>query len=117
MISIVLFVLAGMFSAIKDSVENEHIWDTWFAHPRWRFKPVFSKFIYKRLSWNQAKVIFSYKVDLWHISKTCEWGCFVMAMVCYREVINPFVDIVVYSSAVTLSFNTFYNHIFKLKKP
>lgn len=64
---------AALFSAIADSVENEHFFGT-------VFRKLNQRFWFKRVSWAFAKMLFGYKFDAWHISKSLMIFCFCAAI-------------------------------------
>lgn len=65
-------LLAAFFNALMDRFENESFFDSRFAS--WN-----QKFWYKRESWKWAKKIFGYKIDAWHLSKSCMVICITAA--------------------------------------
>jgi len=104
--SFILIFLAAFFNAVMDKTKDTI---------------QFNSSVFKKLNplfWNdeKSKHIFilgtKYKPNAWHISKSCMLFCFVFAIVLY----TPFVaviDFCVIGLIWILTFNLFYNHIFK----
>lgn len=113
-ITVLLVVIAAILNAVMDSIENEHIWDTKFAN--YKDKPIFNNFIYKRESWNKAKKIFNYKLDLWHISKSAMllaiFGAAATNVPITGTLWELLLRIVGFSLIWVLTFNLFYNKVF-----
>lgn len=95
-------LLAAFFNALMDSFESEHFFDTIFR--KWN-----QKFWYKRESWKWAKKVWGYKIDAWHLSKSCMVICIAAA------VSRNFFEFLVIGLAWNASFNFFY-HVFGRKK-
>ena len=70
--SLVFFILAAVFNAIMDKLENENFYTS-------VFKNLNEKFWYKRESWKYAKKIFGYKIDGWHLAKSAMIICLCLA--------------------------------------
>ncbi len=104
--SILFFAIAAFFSAVMDSIENEHIKITIF-----QYLPV--NFWYKRESWNKSKQIFGYKIDAWHLSKSAMVICVAFAALFYKEIFGFWWDLLFYGAVWCHVFNGFYNHVFK----
>lgn len=105
MIWILFIALAAMFNSVMDSVENEHFFDT-------KFRNLNASFWYKRASWNLAKKIFRWKFDAWHTAKSLMILMIVGAVLTYHPR-NWTMDIFFAGGAWNLSFNLFYNKIWK----
>lgn len=101
-----LIFLAAIFNAVMDKTKDTI---------------QFNSSVFKKLNpkfWNDEKSehIFilgtKYKPNAWHISKSCMLFCFVFAIVFYAPFI-PIIDFCVIGLIWILTFNLFYNHIFK----
>ena len=77
MSSLCFVILAAIFNAIMDTLENENFYSSWFGNLNERFW-------YKRTSWKYAKKIGGYKVDAWHLAKSCMIICLLLAIVCFH---------------------------------
>jgi hypothetical protein len=110
-LSSIAIIFAAAFNSIMDSVENEHIWDTKFA--KYKDKPVFNNFIYKRESWRLARKIFEWKFDLWHTCKSAMIACMVIAIVAYRPMFEWWADFAILSLLWLIVFNLMYNKVLK----
>jgi hypothetical protein len=82
-VSYIFILVAAVFCALMDIVENENFFESIFKNKN-------QNFWYKRVSWNHAKKIFGYKFDAWHISKSLMIICFASAIIFYK----PFIHIV-----------------------
>jgi hypothetical protein len=111
MITAIAFMIAAFLNAIMDRCESEVITGTIFE--RWRDKPVFNEFIYKRESWKHAKKIFGWKFDLWHVAKSSMLLFIIIAMVAYNPVFGWWKDILALGLLWVLVFNITYNRILK----
>jgi hypothetical protein len=101
-----LFVmLAAIFNALMDRVENENFDNS-------IFKNLNQKFWYKRESWKYAKKIFSYKIDCWHLSKSAMIIFLCLAIIFYSPVFR-ILDFVLFGTIWNLTFSLFYNVLFK----
>lgn len=106
MLSSLLVILAAYFNALMDRLENE----TFFTSV---FKNMNQKFWYKRESWKYAKRVFNYKIDGWHLAKSSMIVCLCLAIVFYTPMFG-WIDFVLFGLLWNLTFNIFYNRIFKL---
>lgn len=93
---------AAFFNAVMDRTENESFFGS-------RFDKLSHKFWYKRESWKWAKKIFGYKLDAWHLSKTCMIVCLALAAA------NTWIEFLVIGLVWNATFNFFY-HAFGRKK-
>lgn len=97
---------AAIMNAGMDSVENERFDETIFSY--------FDKsFWYKRKSWAYAKMIGGYKIDGWHLMKSAMVVFMVLACVCFKKDAPIIVHIGIFGLLWNLTFNLFYNHLFK----
>lgn len=101
MISIILFSLAAFFNACMDAFENENFFESIFRNKNQRFW-------YKRESWKWAKKIGGYKLDAWHISKSC-------MIICICFAIFPNWKGFILGIVWNIIFVLFYHKIFKIK--
>lgn len=112
--------LAAFFNAVMDATEdapnfNESI-----------FRNLNTRFWLKSVSWQYAKKIFGYKLDAWHIAKTCMVICIsgaIMASLCagltgHVHIVNWYWWIkclAVIGFVWNSTFILFYHKIFKIK--
>lgn len=101
-------IVAAICSAVADSVENEHFFDT-------VFKSRDKSFWYKRESWNKAGQIGHYPFDAWHLAKSMMIVFLSLAVVSYENYFRWYVDLIIIGIVWSVTFNIFYNHIFKSK--
>lgn len=106
-LSYIFIFLAAICNAFMDIVENENFFES-------RFKNLNEKFWYKRISWEYAEKLWDFKVDAWHIAKSLMIVFLCAAIVNYQPFI-PIVDFIVLGGIWNLTFNLFYNRIFKSK--
>jgi hypothetical protein len=118
-LSCIFFALAAACNAVMDSVENEHIYDTVFNPQRKN-----SAFWYKRDSWDKAKKIGGWKFDAWHLFKSiavinlCLSAAFAATSdlaLRWGLLAQVILKVVILGLTWNLSFNLFYNVIFKKK--
>lgn len=101
MILTYLFIfLAAICNALMDRVENENFYVS-------VFKGLNPKFWYKRESWKGSVKIFNFHVDAWHIAKSLMIICFAAA------ISKSFIEFCIIGVIWNLTFNLFYNKIFK----
>lgn len=106
MLSSLFIILAAICNACMDRMENENFYTS-------VFKNFNEKFWYKRESWKYAYKIFGWKADFWHIAKSLMIICLCLAIVFYTPVFG-WMDFVLFGLLWNLTFNIFYNRIFKL---
>jgi len=104
----ILWCLAAMFNALMDRVENENFHVSIFSKLN-------QKFWYKRESWKYAKKLFGYKFDAWHLSKSLMIVLILLSIYFYQPFL-PIIDLIVLGTLWNLTFNLFYNYIFKTQK-
>lgn len=104
--SALYLVIAAILNAFMDRIENESFYESIFVN--WN-----EKFWYKRTSCKYAKKIFSYKMDGWHIAKSLMIICILMCWVNYKEFYNWWVDVIMAGGLWIVTFNIFYNKLFK----
>ena len=110
MLALITAFLAGFLNAFMDTIEEGHFGNSIFRN----WDP---RFWYKWQSWKYAKKIFNYPIDAWHIVKSLWWTCFALTPILY-VVSGPIfphwiLDFLVIGLVPMLTFNVFYNHIFK----
>jgi len=103
LVSVIFIILAAFFNAVMDKVENENFINSIFKN--WN-----PKFWYKRISWQYATKIFGYKIDAWHLAKSCMIVCMTLAIVNYISFI-PIIDFFLLGIIWNISFNFFYKHL------
>lgn len=110
--SIILLVLACFFNAVMDCCENENFHES-------VFKKLPVQFWYKRESWKYAPKIFSFKLDCWHISKSCMIICFILAGIFFDLPVEKWQEVALYLAVAgaiwIVCFNVFYHRLFKVK--
>lgn len=104
--SALYIVIAAILNAFMDRIENENFYESIFRD--WP-----ERFWYKRTSWRFAKTIFGWKLDAWHIAKSLMIISLLMAMVKYEGFYNWWVDVIMAGGLWVVTFNIFYNKIFK----
>ncbi|MBX3253904.1 MAG: hypothetical protein KF862_07150 [Chitinophagaceae bacterium] len=121
MTSLLLIATAAMLNAFMDRIENENFYESIFRN--WN-----ERFWYKRTSWKYAKKIFGWKADAWHIAKSL-MIIFVLTAISTADYsteirfwINGLFETKIYGVALNLllfgttwnlTFNLFYNKLFK----
>lgn len=110
MIALLFFFLAAVFNAFMDSIDEGHFSNSIFRN-------LDQKFWYRRESWKYAKKILNYPIDAWHLAKSSMWSCVSFGAIVYYKTGPIFLhwplDFVTIGLVIMLTFNTFYNHIFK----
>ena len=110
MISEIFIVLAAICNAVMDSVEYETVFS----------KTIFSKkdpkFWLKTVSCDNVKFLkfTKYRPDAWHLSKSTLVVFVIISIVTYSPVISPFLDFFLLGLIWNITFNLFYNKIFRL---
>lgn len=81
------------------------------------FSKLNPKFWYAWESWKHARRIFNYPIDAWHLAKSGMWTSVSLGAVMYHRAGPIFphwiLDFILIGIVILLTFNTFYNHIFK----
>ena len=106
LLCILLVMLAGMCNAAMDRLENE------VAFNRSIFRKLNRDFWLKSESWDNAKRIFGWKADAWHIAKSTAAILISIAISLYETTGYLFLDLVILGAAWNASFNLFYHQIF-----
>lgn len=107
MISLILIVIGAFFNAFMDVLENENF------HESPLTRNLNPDFWYKRVSWEKGKKIFGYRIDGWHLMKSCFIMCIFAAIVLYQPIVQPIVDFIIYGFVHNIMFGLFYHKIFK----
>lgn len=102
-----LIYWAAFFNACMDAFENENFFESMFRNSNQRIW-------YKRESWKYAKKIFGYKLDAWHISKSCMILCFCGALA-FPPKDSWWVIVINYGLIWNLTFWLFYHKVFGIK--
>lgn len=108
-LSAIFLMLAAMFNALMDSVEYETAFE----------KSIFSnlnpKWWCKSISWEYVKFLplTKYRPDAWHLAKSLMVVFIVLAIVVAVPVSHPLPHFVLLGLIWNMSFNLFYNHIFR----
>jgi hypothetical protein len=72
---VALVFLMAFFNAVMDATENDPNFNESI------FRKLNRKFWLKTVSWEFAKKIFGYKLDAWHLAKSCMVMCIAGALV------------------------------------
>jgi len=122
MITILLFIVAGFFNSIMDSIR--FCWGSsifskiknWklirFCNPngsqgnKWKNgdKKQDEKFF-------GSSTFLVWTTDLWHLVKAFMILCLVLGTVTYSVIINPIVDVIILYLAFTITFEIFFSYI------
>jgi hypothetical protein len=104
----IIFVgIAAILNAVMDSIENEHVYATIFKNKN-------PAFWHKRYSWDKAKKIGGWKFDAWHVAKSLMIFSLCAAVVFYKQIWNPLIDYSIAGGTWIITFNLFYNRVFKI---
>lgn len=110
MLALLVAFLAGVINAFMDTIEEGRFGNSIFK----KWDP---KFWYKWQSWKYAKKIFKYPVDAWHLAKSGWWISFSIIGIAYKASGPIFphwlLDFGAIGLTAMLTFNLFYNHIFR----
>ena len=107
--SIIFLALAAMFNALMDSVEYETAFEKsifYKLNPKWWCKSI---------SWEYVKFLpfTKYRPDAWHLAKSSMVICIVLALVFAKPEVAKLPYFVILGLTWNVSFNLFYNHIFR----
>ena len=107
--SVILIALAAMFNALMDTVEYET------AFQRSIFHKLNPKWWCKSISWEYVKFLpfTKYRPDAWHLAKSSMVICIVLALTFSVPVSHKLPYFVVMGLIWNMSFNLFYNHLFR----
>ncbi len=107
--SLLFLVLAAAFNALMDSVEYET------AFEKSIFSKLNPKWWCKSISWEYVKFLpfTKYRPDAWHLAKSSMVVCIVLALVFSVPVSAKLPYFIILGLAWNISFNLFYNHIFR----
>jgi hypothetical protein len=107
--SAVFLILAAMFNAVMDSVEYET------AFEKSIFSSLNPKWWCKSISWEYVKFLplTKYRPDAWHLAKSSMVVCVVLAVVFSIDTVYKLPQFVLLGLIWNMSFNLFYNHIFR----
>lgn len=105
MISEVLFALCPILKAIADTVD--HHYDTSVFYGK---NP---KFWDRDVSETEAKRVFGYKFDAWHLSLSAMIVCFILALALREPKLAWYYELVIAGTYWNLMFNLWYNKILR----
>lgn len=115
---LLFIILAAVCNAVMDRIDDENIHDSIWKGSNWEWW-------YKRESWDNAKRIFGWKYDGWHVFKSAMLIFITGAIVsaCYggplfkfgNPLLMAFLQILFYGFVWNATFNVFYDGIFKRK--
>ena len=105
MISLFLIIIASIFNAIMDILENENYFSS-------KFKNNNQKWWYKRESWKYAKKIFGWKYDGWHIFKSLMIISLIAGVVLYAPLLTFFNNNILNMLSDFLLFGFVWNMVF-----
>lgn len=123
MISLILVMLAAICNAVMDTISFHYIKSIFSKLNRQWWDPYVS-WKNKYIDWDRGKraekTIWGIKyptalTDAWHFFKSTMIVLMVLAIVLYTPFINPFIDFMIIGLGWNISFNLFYNKIFRLK--
>ena len=109
MITILLIIIAAACNALMDTVEYDNkFYNSIFRNldPNWWLKT------HSYLHVNFIPFT-KYRLDAWHLFKSLMIVAQVLAIVSYKPIVNELVDIAFFGFIWNISFNLFYNHIYK----
>jgi len=102
----IFILLAAIFNAVMDKTKDTIQFNSS------AFRNLNPKFWNDEVSESVFILGTKYKPNAWHISKSCMIFCFAFAIIFYKPFIN-YIDFCVIGAIWILTFNLFYNHIFK----
>lgn len=107
--SAAFLILAAACNALMDSVEYET------AFEKSIFSKLNPKWWCKSISWEYVKFLplTKYRPDAWHLAKSSMVVFIVLAIVVAAPVSHPLPHFVLLGLIWNMSFNLFYNHIFR----
>jgi len=118
LLPLVCIILAAVCNAVMDRIDDENIHDSIWKGSNWEWW-------YKRESWDNAKKIFGWKYDGWHVFKSAMIVFLISAIViaCYTGPLFNFgttwqmigLQIIFYGFVWNGTFNLFYDGVFKRK--
>lgn len=137
MISLILWVIAPIFNAIMDLVENENFTSSIFfrdpqeynAYPKQvETTTKWNNWWYKRESDDHVKLIFGYRPDAWHISKSIMIILIIISAIIgiyiegpffhffnNNKWFNPIFEVVIRGLWWNAIFSVFYHKLFRSK--
>lgn len=137
MISIILWAIAPMFNAIMDLIENENFFQSIFYRNPAKYPPDSTAIVsavkwnnwwYKRASAQTVKLIYGYRPDAWHLSKSIMFilfACSLVVGIYFEEPMfhiksmhtwgNALLDITLRLLWWDVSFSMFYDTLFRRK--
>lgn len=108
MVAYLFVAFAAFFNACMDAWENENFHESIFKN--WN-----QKFWYKRESWKYARKIFGYRLDAWHIAKSCMVICIGLAIGFMDLPHQWWVKLITIGVIWNVVFVTVYHYLFKIK--
>lgn len=113
MISAILLLIAVFFNAVMDATENAPN----FNESRLRNLPV--RFWLKEQSWKYAAKVFGYKLDAWHIAKSCMVICMILVAIFFDLPVKKLNDVLFYIICAGIIWNggfyLFYHKLFRVR--
>lgn len=113
MISALFWLLACFFNAVMDATENAPNFN------ESRLKNLPRNFWLKEISWKYAPKIFGYKLDAWHIAKSCMILCFLFTALTFDPPLQKWQDWALYIAVAGIIWNggfwLFYHKLFGVK--
>lgn len=104
--------LAAFFNAVMDTIENAPNYNKSI------FRSLPQRFWLKEESWKYAPMIFGWRSDAWHISKSL-MVIFIAAAIAFTSlgelIFRPWLTFIVLGLVWNGIFNFFYSFIFRLK--
>lgn len=90
MISIITWCLAAVFNSLMDATENAPNFN------ESRLKNLPRQFWLKEESWKYAAKIFGYKLDAWHLAKSCMIICMALTAIFFDWPVEKWQDAALY---------------------
>jgi hypothetical protein len=113
MIALLFWFLASFFNAVMDATENAPNFNESI------FKKLPVQFWLKEQSWKYAPKIFNYRLDCWHIAKSCMVLYFLFSVLLFDLPLVKWQDWALYIIVAGILWNggfwLFYHKIFRVK--
>jgi len=108
--SIFFLSVAAVFNAVMDSVEHDE------AFYRSVFSRLNRRWWCKSISWRYVKLLpfTKYRPDAWHLSKSLMVIFAIASVISYSWNAHWIIAVLVYGAAWNITFNFFYNRVFRL---
>jgi hypothetical protein len=129
MISIILVCLAGVAKAFLDiSAHGKPFWfmgETWDGNFKGYLSPKFDWWYMDRshgYKWKNgdklqgekflgSSTVFVFLTDFWHLAQFFLYSLLFLAMVNYKQIVNPVVDFLILNATLKCTFQLFYGKV------